>query len=69
MKNDGIGSANISALHCIDLSSPDIHTSVSLLKQVPPSLSLSYIYTSGKNSVLYMGPLFIHKFILLSRFN
>lgn len=47
MKNDGIDSANISALHCIDLSSPDIHTSVSLLKQVPLSLSLLYVYRGG----------------------
>ncbi|XP_070030548.1 uncharacterized protein [Nicotiana sylvestris] len=30
---NGIASTNISALHCIDLSSPDIHTSVSLLKK------------------------------------
>lgn len=36
---NGIASTNISALHCIDLSSPDIHTSVSLLKKVPLSLS------------------------------
>ncbi|KAM3398240.1 2-oxoglutarate-Fe(II) type oxidoreductase hxnY isoform X1 [Capsicum galapagoense] len=33
MRNDGIAAANFSSLNCIDLSSPDIHTSVSLLKQ------------------------------------
>ncbi|KAF3624879.1 putative protein phosphatase 1 regulatory subunit pprA-like [Capsicum annuum] len=40
MRNDGIAAANFYSLNCIDLSSPDIHTSVSLLKQAPLSLSL-----------------------------
>ncbi|PHT59486.1 hypothetical protein CQW23_01849 [Capsicum baccatum] len=38
MRNDGIAAANFSSLNCIDLSSPDIDTSVSLLKQAPLSL-------------------------------
>uniref|UniRef100_A0A3Q7GER1 Fe2OG dioxygenase domain-containing protein n=1 Tax=Solanum lycopersicum TaxID=4081 RepID=A0A3Q7GER1_SOLLC len=47
MKNDGIDSANISALHCIDLSSPDIHTSVSLLKQACLDSGFFYVVNHG----------------------
>ncbi|KAH0674504.1 hypothetical protein KY290_024753 [Solanum tuberosum] len=47
MKNDGIASANISALHCIDLSSPDIHTSVTLLKQACLDSGFFYVVNHG----------------------
>ncbi|KAL3368749.1 hypothetical protein AABB24_009533 [Solanum stoloniferum] len=47
MKNDGIASANISALHCIDLSCPDIHTSVTLLKQACLDSGFFYVVNHG----------------------
>ncbi|CAN4113996.1 unnamed protein product [Withania somnifera] len=47
MKNDGIASANISTLQCIDLSSPDIHTSVSLLKQACLDSGFFYVVNHG----------------------
>lgn len=43
MKNDGIASV----LHCIDLSNPDIHTSVSLLKQACVDSGFFYVVNHG----------------------
>ncbi|KAL5572564.1 hypothetical protein UlMin_022161 [Ulmus minor] len=44
---DGVEAANFSALNCIDLSNPDIHQSVSLLKQACLDCGFFYVVNHG----------------------